>query len=145
MSGLAETLFSILLAPVVAFRVTLFLIGLAFGRSVIWGGQNRDAYRLSWRDAARGLWPQTLFGLGLLTSIGLFAQPQALAWAAPMIAGLTLAMPFAVLTADPRFGRWAARTGLCTVPDEVALPESLRRLSEADAADRHDSPPKQAA
>lgn len=63
--ALAETLFSILLAPVVAFRVTLFLAGLLFGRSVIWGAQHRDAYALGWGDAARGLWPQTLFGLAL--------------------------------------------------------------------------------
>jgi membrane glycosyltransferase len=144
LSGLAETLFSILLAPVVAFRVSLFLIGLLFGRSVIWGGQNRDAYRLSWADAARGLWPQTLFGLTLLTSIGLAAQPTALAWAAPMIAGLTLAMPFAVLTAHPGFGRWAARRGLCAVPDEVTLPGTLRRLGQAGAGQPDTSPQKAA-
>ncbi|MHA1529531.1 MAG: glucans biosynthesis glucosyltransferase MdoH [Alphaproteobacteria bacterium] len=128
LGGLLEALFSILMAPVVAFRVTLFLIGLAFGRSVIWGGQNRDAYRLTWRDAARGLWPQSLFGLGLLVSIGLFKGLDTVAWAGPMIAGLMLAIPFAVLTAHPRFGRWARRAGLCTIPDEVRAPEILARL-----------------
>jgi len=146
LSGLTETLFSILLAPAVAFRVTLFLIGLAFGRSVIWGGQNRDAYRLAWADAARGLWPQTLFGLGLLASIGLTSGAGSVAWAGPMIAGLTLAMPFAVLTADPRFGRWAARVGLCAVPDEMRLPETLRRLDAmARELDDQGVPPKKAA
>ena len=127
-SGLAEALFSILMAPVVAFRVTLFLVGLAFGKSVIWGAQNRDAYRLGWQDAARGLWPQTLFGLALTVSICLLASPMTLPWAAPMILGLCLAIPFAVLTAHPGFGRWTARIGLCTIPDEVAPPESLVAL-----------------
>jgi membrane glycosyltransferase len=146
LGGLAETLFSILLAPVVAFRVTLFLIGLVLGKSVIWGGQNRDAYRLSWADAGRGLWPQTLFGLGLLASIGLASGAQSVVWAGPMIAGLSLAMPFAVLTAHPGFGRWTARLGLCAVPDEVAPPETLRRLEGvALETGRHDSPPKKAA
>jgi membrane glycosyltransferase len=146
LGGLAETLFSILLAPVVAFRVTLFLIGLVLGRSVIWGGQNRDAYRLAWADAGRGLWPQTLFGLGLLVSIGLWSGAPSVAWAGPMIAGLSLAMPFAVLTAHPGFGRWTARLGLCAVPDEVAPPETLRRLEGvALETGRHDSPPKKAA
>jgi membrane glycosyltransferase len=128
LGGLLEALFSILMAPVIAFRVTIFLIGLVFGRSVIWGGQNRDAYRLTWADAARGLWPQTLFGSILLVSIGLIKGLDTLVWAGPMIAGLILAIPFAVLTAHPRFGRWAGRLGLCAIPDEVQTPETLGRL-----------------
>jgi membrane glycosyltransferase len=146
LGGLLEMLFSILMAPVVAFRVTLFLIGLVMGKSVIWGGQNRDAYRLTWADATRGLWPQTLFGLGLLVSISLIKGLDTVVWAAPMIAGLMLAIPFAVLTAHPRFGRWAGRLGLCAVPDEVSVPETLRRLDQmTEAGERRDTPPQRAA
>ena len=118
-SGLVETVFSILMAPVVAFRVTLFLIGLAFGKSIIWGAQNRDAYSLGWWDAARGLWPQVLFGTVLFMMILMMAGPATLPWAMPMIAGLCLAIPFAVLTAHPGFGAWTKRIGLCAVPNEV--------------------------
>lgn len=124
-----ETLFSILLAPAVAFRVTLFLIGLAFGRSVKWSGQARDAYRLSWPTAIRGLWPQTLFGAGLAAMIA-WGAPQALPWAAPVLAGLTLSIPFAVLTSHPAFGRWLQRRGLCTIPDEIVPPREIEALSE---------------
>jgi membrane glycosyltransferase len=146
LGGLLEMIFSILMAPVVAFRVTQFLIGLAFGHSVIWGGQNRDAYRLSWADAARGLWPQTLFGLGLLISIGAVKGMDTVAWAAPMIAGLTLAIPFAVLTARPRIGRIAERLGLCAIPDEVEMPETLSNLDRvASVSQRRDAPPQKAA
>jgi membrane glycosyltransferase len=146
LGGLLEMIFSILMAPVVAFRVTLFLIGLVFGRSVIWSGQNRDAYRLSWADAARGLWPQTLFGIGLLVSIGLVKGMDTVAWAGPMIAGLILAIPFAVLTALPRFGRFAARMGLCATPDEVETPQILRDLERmASLARRRKTRNKKAA
>jgi len=146
LGGLVEAVFSILLAPVVALRVSLFLIGLVFGRSVIWGAQRRDAYRLDWRDAVRGLWPQTLFGLALLISIVATRGLDVVAWAAPMIAGLTLAIPFAVLSASPGFGRWAARTGLCAIPDEIALPPTLGCL-DALAAEpiSDDAPPQKAA
>jgi membrane glycosyltransferase len=129
--GLLETVFSILMAPVVAFRVSLFLIGLLFGRSVIWGGQNRDAYSLTWGDAARGLWPQTLFGLSILAAIVAFAGWGTTIWAAPMLTGLILSIPFAVATASPSLGRWAARVGLCAIPDEVRLPETLARTGYA--------------
>ncbi|MEL6677569.1 MAG: glucans biosynthesis glucosyltransferase MdoH [Pseudomonadota bacterium] len=128
--ALMETVFSLLLAPVVALRVTLFLIGLLFGKSVIWGAQNRDPYRLSWGDALRGLWPQTLFGLSL-TALLAVASPATLPWALPVLAGLVLSIPFAVGTASPAFGRWTARLGLCAIPeDRTSHPmiEAARRL-----------------
>ena len=125
--GIAETVFSVMLAPVVAFRVTLFLIGLAFGRSMIWGGQNRDAYRLTWGDAARGLWTQALFGIALFAAIVSFAGWSTVVWAAPILFGLILAIPFAVLTASPEAGRLAAKVGLCAIPDELEVPESIAR------------------
>lgn len=127
-SAALELVLSMLMAPVVAFQVTLFLVGLALGHRVPWNGQVRDAYRVEWGEAARRFWPQTLFGLLLLgAGLGL-AGAGAVAWAAPMIAGLLLAIPFAVLTADPRLGRWAQRRGLCALPEEVRPSELLARL-----------------
>ena len=120
LSGVVETVFSILMAPVVAFRVTVFLVGLLFGKSVMWTGQNRDAYVLTWGDAARGLWGQTLFGVGLLAVIWAFAGAYGTLWALPVLTGLCLSIPFAVLTASPRLGRFASGLGLCAVPEEVS-------------------------
>lgn len=126
----AETVFSMLLAPVAALRVTLFLIGLLFGRAVKWTGQARDAHALGWADAAGGLWPQTVFGLTLAGMIAVWA-PAALPWAAPVLAGLILAIPFAVTTAAPGFSAWAARVGLAAVPEEAERPGTLRALDAA--------------
>lgn len=137
--GLIETVFSILIAPVVAFRVTLFLIGLAFGRTIVWNGQNRDSRGLTWGDAARGLWPQTLFGSALIAAIASAAGWGAAAWAGPMAAGLILSIPVAVLTASPGFGRRLRRAGLCAIPDDIAPSEVIAdalgdRTRVADAA-----------
>lgn len=129
----AEFVLSTLMAPVVAFQVTVFLVGLGFGYRVPWTGQNRDVYRVEWRDAARGLWPQTLFGAALASATLVFGEPALLAWGAPVLLGLVLAIPFAVLTASPALGRWAERVGLCAIPDEIAPPEALRRLAAAGA------------
>ncbi len=127
-SAVAELVLSVLMAPVVAFQATVFLVGLAFGYRVPWSGQNRDAYRVGWAEAAGRLWPQTLFGLALLALGWGLAGGGAVAWGAPMIAGLVLAVPFAVLTAAPSLGAWAERAGLCALPEEIAPPEALRRL-----------------
>ncbi len=139
-SAAADLVLSMLMAPVAAFQVSVFLVGLALGHRVSWTGQVRDAYRVTWGEAARRLWPQTLFGLALL-AIGLAGAGGGVAWAAPMIAGLMLAIPFAVVTADPRLGRWAERVGLCALPEEVAPCPPLARLT---AQDRTDHPLKAA-
>ncbi|MEM7237592.1 MAG: glucans biosynthesis glucosyltransferase MdoH [Pseudomonadota bacterium] len=140
-SGMVEMIFATLIAPVVAFRVTLFLIGLMFGRSMTWNGQNRDAYRLTWGDAARGLWPQTLFGLTLTSMILAIAGAGTVLWAAPMVTGLVLSIPLAVLTGNPGFGAWMRRVGLCAIPDEVDPPESITRaLGESNQPEPERAP-----
>ncbi|WP_454915212.1 glucans biosynthesis glucosyltransferase MdoH [Xanthobacter sediminis] len=126
--ALIEFLFGVLLGPVVAFRVMLFVVGLACGRSVGWDAQARDAARLSWRTAVAGLWPQFLFGLVLSVMLYAFA-PGALAWGAPVLIGLLGAVPFAVLTAEPAVGRWLARRGLCATPEEIAPSARIEALT----------------
>ncbi len=127
--SLVEFVFSLLLGPIVALRISIFMIGLPFGRTVTWSGQMRDAERLSWRTALRGLWPQFLFGLLIFAALAA-AMPSALWWAAPMLAGLLLAAPFAVWTASPGLGRWLARRGLCAIPEEAADRPQISALQE---------------
>ncbi|MDK9698325.1 MAG: glucans biosynthesis glucosyltransferase MdoH [Siculibacillus sp.] len=125
-----EFVFSVLLGPVVALRVAIFMVGLLFGRTVTWDAQARDAARLSWRTAMVGLWPQLLFG-GLIGGVLLARAPAALIWAAPVMVGLLGAIPFAVLTSDPAFGRLLTRLGLCATPEEILPPPCLAALEDA--------------
>ena len=131
-SAATEFVLSTLMAPIVAFQVTLFLVGLAFGGRIPWTGQNRDAYRVEWRDAARGLWPQTVFGFALLATALAWGSPVTLAWAAPVLLGLCLAVPYAVATATLTLGGWAERRVLCASPEEIALPRTLPRFAEPE-------------
>jgi membrane glycosyltransferase len=75
------------------------------------------------------MWPQTLFGLTLAAAVWALA-PGAAPWAAPVLAGLSFAIPFTVLTASPALGRLARRAGLCATPEEVAPTRVLAALSE---------------
>ncbi|HEY8578674.1 MAG TPA: glucans biosynthesis glucosyltransferase MdoH, partial [Beijerinckiaceae bacterium] len=127
-SGAAvEILFSLLIAPAVTLRTSLFMLGLAFGRAVVWNGQARDAHALPWSVAARGLWPQTAFGLALAAA-GLWLAPTALLWSLPMTLGYVVAIPFAVVTADPDLGEALARSGLCALPEEFDPPAIFATL-----------------
>ncbi len=119
-----ELVFSFLQGAVSTMRTTIFMLGLLAGRSVVWGGQARDARRLSWAEAARQLWPQTLFG-GLICGALLAAAPRLLLFSLPLTAGYLLAIPFAVSTADPRLGRMLQRLGLCGIPEDFAAPPEI--------------------
>ncbi len=126
LAAATELVFSFLLGALTSFRITVFMIGLAFGRSVVWGGQQRDAMALSWREAWDAFWPQMAFGLvvfGLLWG----ASPAAALWSLPLTAGFLVAVPFAVVTASPRLGRLFVATRFCGIPEEFAMPDEIAR------------------
>jgi membrane glycosyltransferase len=122
-----ELVFSFLLGAATALQTSVFMVGLCLGRRVAWNGQIRDAHAVSWRTALRTLWPQTLFGAALL-GVVVACAPALIGWSLPLTAGLVLAVPFAVGTADPAVGAWLAETGLCGVPEEFDPPPELRLL-----------------
>jgi membrane glycosyltransferase len=123
----SELVFSFLVGAATTLRTSMFMVGLLFGRSVTWSGQARDAHALSWGTALAGLWPQTLFGTAVIASLA-FQAPVALAWALPLLIGFPIAVPFAVLTADPALGAWLARIGVCAIPEEIAPPPEVLAL-----------------
>ena len=128
-SAVLELVFSFLQGAISTIRTSIFMIGLAFGKSVVWGGQSRDAYGISWATAVRTLWPQTLFGVvvcGLLWLI----NPAVFWWSLPLTAGYLVAIPFAVLTASPALGRWFKRMGLAGIPEDFDPPPEIRAVQE---------------
>ena len=132
-SALIELLASMLMAPLVAVYVSVFLVGLCFGKTVVWNGQNRDRLGIAWGTALAALLPQTLLGLALAAALLVGANVSALFLALPFLAGLVLAVPFTVATAAPAFGRLAARLGLFAIPEETVMPPVLRAVVSPEA------------
>jgi membrane glycosyltransferase len=123
-----ETVYSILLCPILWVGHTIFLAGLLFGREIGWIGQARDDHAVSLTMALRNLWPHTLLGcaaLGLLAII----QPSALPCVLFLAGGPALAVPFSMMTAWPPFGSFAARIGIGRLPEETARPAVLLDLA----------------
>ncbi|MEM9224769.1 MAG: glucans biosynthesis glucosyltransferase MdoH [Pseudomonadota bacterium] len=125
--AILETVVSMLMAPVVAFAIAIFVVGLIFGKTIDWRAQPRGDRTVGWGEAARSFWPQTLGGVGLFALLA-FTAPAILPWASPVIAGLALSIPFAVVTTSPALGRLSVRTRLCDIPEDPARPPALRRL-----------------
>jgi membrane glycosyltransferase len=126
-SAVVEIVFSFLLGAVATFRITLFMVGLLFGKAVIWNGQARDAHGVSWGDALRFAWPATLFGAVVCGALA-FLSPATLAWSLPLTVGYLVAVPFAVATAAPSFGAFLARRRLCAIPEEIDPPDEIRAV-----------------
>ena len=131
LSAALELVFSFLQGAVSTIRTTVFMIGLAFGKSVVWGGQSRDAYGISWRTAAESLWPQTLFGVVVCGLLWLIA-PALLWWSLPLTLGYLVAIPFAVVTASPTLGRLFQRLGIAGIPEDFATPPEVKAVLARD-------------
>lgn len=126
-----EMVFSFLLGAVSTFRTTLFIIGLFFGKSVVWSGQARDAHGISLKTAFAGLWPQLAFGVVVLALMAAASVRLAL-WSLPMTAGFILAIPFAMWTASPGNGLMLRRLGVAAIPEEIDTPAIIRAVRSGE-------------
>lgn len=132
-AGVLEMAHSWVMGAIDSFRITVFMVGLVFGQRIEWGGQARDAHGVSWQDAARNLWPQTLFGV-IVVGLMLIASPALAIWSLPLTLGYVGAIPFCVLTAAPASGAFLKRHHLFAVPEEFTPPAVLSRLSSGAGA-----------
>lgn len=127
-SAVVELVFSFLQGAVSTIRTTVFMAGLLLlGKSVIWGGQSRDAYGISWWTAVMQLWPQMLFGMIVCGSLWM-VSPATLVWSLPLTAGYLLAVPFCVLTANPALGAWMKREGIAGIPEDFETPREVVKV-----------------
>jgi membrane glycosyltransferase len=127
-SMICETIFSLLLAPIMWFGHTMFLAQLPFSRSVSWSSQLRDDHRVPLRLACRVLWPHTLLGTAAIGALAV-THPAAIPYALPLAGGLALSIPLAVISALPKIGAGLASIGIGRLPEETAAPASLQALA----------------
>ena len=128
LSTITETIFFLMLSPIMWFGHTMFLTGLVLGRTIGWGGQARDDHSVPWRDAARQLWPHTLLGWSCILVLA-FTVPSAIPYALFIAAGPALSIPLAVISSWPSVGRALMRAGIGALPEENAPPAPLRQLA----------------
>jgi membrane glycosyltransferase len=123
-----ETVFFILLSPIMWVCHTLFLAGLPFGRVIGWIGQVRDDHAVPLSLAVRQLWPHTALGLACVALLAV-THPVAIPYALLIAGGPALSIPLAVITARPAVGATLARIGLGRLPEETAPPRALAALA----------------
>ena len=124
-----ETIFFLLLAPIMWFAHTLFLARLLAGRSVGWG--RAGARRPSGAVVAGGAAVVAAHAAGRCRRVGLLALtvPAAIPYALFVAGGPLLSIPLAVVTASPALGRAMVRIGLGRLPEETAPPREMAALA----------------
>lgn len=125
-AGLSEIVFAWILGATDTFRTSIFMTGLLFGKSVVWGGQARDAHGIPVDIAVSNLWPQTLFGV-IVVGLMAYTSITFALWSLPLTLGFLIAIPFAVWSANPALGERMAKSGLYAIPEEIEKPEIITR------------------
>ncbi|MFN0218298.1 MAG: glucans biosynthesis glucosyltransferase MdoH [Hyphomicrobium sp.] len=127
-SAAIELVFAFLLGAVTTIRTSLFMLGLPFGKSVMWSGQQRDARDVSWSAATAALWPQLAFG-AIVCGALLAITPEVLLWSLPLTGGYLLAIPFAVVTASPRIGVFLRQHRIAAIPEDFDPPAEIAAVN----------------
>ncbi len=131
---LVETVFSMLLAPIMMCTQTVAVTQIIVGRDSGWKAQRRDDGSISFADAIQFHWRHTLLGLGLAVIVWQ-ATPDLVAWMAPVILGLLLSIPLSWYTAQPA---GALMSRLLSTPEDRSPPPILEsaNLKAADWKER---------
>ena len=125
---LIESLFSILILPVMWFEQTVFLMRLLAGRKSGWTAQIRANYSVPLSQAFRAFWMETLTGI-ILMGVLIYCAPGAWAYISYLLLGLVLSVPLTILSADPAVGRYFVRKGIAALPEEIAPPPAMIALN----------------
>lgn len=122
-----ETIFSMLIAPILMITQTVGAIQIFAGLDSGWKAQKRDEGALSFYEAMDFARLHTLIG-ALVAVIAWKVSPGLLVWMAPVVAGLLLAGPVSWLTARRAgaFSRWVLATR-----EEMAPPEIIVEVDRA--------------
>ncbi len=123
-----ETALSALIAPLIMISHTRSLAEVLAGRDSGWAAQAREVGGASLRQAVRLHAGDTVVGL-ILVVVTLIASPDSLIWMAPVVIGLTCAIPLTLALASARVARFAREAGLLLVPEEQRPPQILARAN----------------
>ncbi len=127
LSVLLETAASTLLAPVLAFLQTHFVVGILLGKNVKWEAQDRGEAQTTFGEAVRRHWPSTLLG-AVWSVLLLTTTPKLFWWFSPVLAGFLLAIPLSIWSSRVSLGEKARKHGLFLTPEEASPPPILLTL-----------------
>ncbi len=142
-SAALEQVAALVISAMLIVFYTRYVAALLLGQTVRWDAQPRDDRGVSWAEGWLRLRGTLLVGAGWSLLL-LQTDAALLAWCAPLLFGLVLALPMAILSSRTGLGSLARRLGLFLTPEELSPAPILRAFQRAMAgplvAERPHSP-----
>lgn len=125
-----ETIFSMLIAPILMVTQTVGTLQILAGFDAGWAAQKRGDGTLTFADATRFARLHMILGL-VVAIIAWQVSPGLLAWMSPVVLGLVLAGPVSWYTSLPSsaFAQWALTTLEDRAPPPVLTAATMRALA----------------
>jgi membrane glycosyltransferase len=141
LSGVLETGFSVLLAPIMMLYHARFVTEVAMGRAVGWAPQQRDRGHLSWSESLRAAAAPTLLGF-FWGGATLVLSPLFFLWLSPIFVGLLLSVPLLRVTSSARAGLLLKGLGLLLVPSETCSFPEVEAVRASRSGPAEADPPR---
>ncbi|OQW92198.1 MAG: glucan biosynthesis glucosyltransferase H [Beggiatoa sp. IS2] len=127
LSVLLETIFSMLIAPIMMLFQTKFVIAILLRRNIEWATQQRDEHHTGWKEALFSHSGQTV--LGITAGIASYFYVNAFFWwFIPVLVGLVFSIPLSMVLSHVSLGQRLRQQGLFLIPEETNPPSILIAL-----------------
>jgi membrane glycosyltransferase len=128
-SVLLETFVSALIAPIMMLMQSKAVAEILIGRDAGWETQQREDGRFPAGEIVRRYAGHTALGLALAIGAAMVSWPLFF-WMTPVLIGLALAIPIALVTSSAGIGRRLRKARLLLTPEEHAPPAIALRTNE---------------
>ncbi|MDC8829331.1 glucans biosynthesis glucosyltransferase MdoH [Alteromonas gilva] len=125
--GIMELAMAIIIAPLMMFYHSYFVLSVFVGHSVKWEAQAREGSMVPWLTSLRRGYVATLVAL-VWGGVTFYYTPGLFTWLLPVLSGLLLAAPLIRLTSSPTLGQMSKRAGIFVIQDELNECRALKRV-----------------
>ncbi|WP_252735711.1 glucans biosynthesis glucosyltransferase MdoH [Aestuariibacter sp. A3R04] len=116
--GVAELFMAILIAPVMMFYHSYFVLSVFIGHQVKWEAQTREGRMVPWRVAISKSMTMTVLAL-VWAGTTFYYTPSLFLWLLPVLTGMVCAAPIIRLSSSPDFGQLCRRAGIFVIQEEL--------------------------
>lgn len=125
-----ELTMAVLIAPLMMFYHSYFVISVFIGHSVKWEAQEREGRKVPWKVAIKHT--QIMSCLAVAWGVTTFYfTPSLFMWLLPVLVGMVLAAPVIRLTSSDKLGIAMRKCGVFVIDQEVNECKALKRLRVA--------------
>src|SRR5690606_4306044 len=124
-----ETIFAILIAPIMMVYHAYFVVSVFLGFKVNWDSQDREGRLLPWSECFTRTSKMTILALIWGTVTFIYA-PIFFWWLIPILTGLVLAAPVVRESSSLDLGRRCRKHNIVLCPDDTQEPDALQQLRE---------------